>query len=54
MTVAELIVILSGMPQDLPVMLMDEDGEGSFDIEEVDQGVVTDDDVEIDAVRLFP
>ena len=54
MTVAELIVALKALPQDLPVVLMDDEGEGSFDIDEIDQGVVVDGEEEIEAVRLFP
>lgn len=54
MTVAELIAALQALPQSLPVVLMDEEGESSFDIDEIDQGVVVEDGVEHQAVRLFP
>lgn len=54
MTVAELITALKTMPQNMAVVLMDEEGEGSYDIDEIDQGVIVDDGKEIDAVRLFP
>ena len=54
MTVAELIAALKSMPQDAPVVIMDEEGEGSYDIDEIDQGVVVEDGVEHNAVRLYP
>ncbi len=54
MTVAELISALQALPQNLPVVLMDEEGESSFDIDEIDQGVVVDDGEEQEVVRLFP
>lgn len=54
MTVAELIAALKALPQDLPVVIMDEEGEGSFDIDEIDQGVVVEDGKEVQSVRLFP
>jgi hypothetical protein len=54
MTVAELIAALKALPQDMPVVIMDDEGEGSFDIDEIDQGIVVDGDVEVEAVRLFP
>ncbi|HWA20758.1 MAG TPA: hypothetical protein VG735_00010 [Caulobacterales bacterium] len=54
MTVSELIAALKSLPESLPVVIMDEEGEGSFDIDEIDQGVVVDGETEIEAVRLFP
>lgn len=54
MTVSELIAALQKMPQNIPVVIMDEEGEGSFDIDEIDEGVVVDGDNEMQAVRLFP
>lgn len=58
MVVSELIAALKALPQDLPVVIMDADGESCFDIDVIDQGVAMvdiDGDVEEqDAVRLFP
>jgi hypothetical protein len=52
MTVSELIAALKSMPQDMPIMIMDEEGESSFDVDEIDQGAVIDEGAEVMAVRL--
>jgi hypothetical protein len=54
MTVAELIAALKDLPQNMQVVLMDEEGEGSYDIDEIDTGVIDDGGKEVEVVRLFP
>jgi hypothetical protein len=59
MTVAELIAALKALPQDLPVVLMEAEGDDYHDLDAIEQGTVIVEgqgggDEERAAVQLFP